>query len=173
MIDSSEEGVCACTNPALLGLWQKAKKQEYDANEPLLPLLFTIAKRKAIDRVRRKSRKTGKEQVLDAIADSLADTKVGEAWCNVASKHDGRRMLEAIGRAISRLPERQRLVASVVIDFFPEMPTLQQVQDDIHHRAGEQLTVVAIRSAWREARKKIREQLVREGYMERDYGDIE
>jgi len=111
--------------------------------------------------------------VLDAIVETLADTKVGEAWRNVAAKHDGRRMLEAIGRAVSRLPERQRLVASAVIDFFPETPTLQQIQECVHHNTGEQLTVVAIKSAWREARKKIREQLIREGYVERDYGDIE
>jgi RNA polymerase sigma factor (sigma-70 family) len=157
----------------LLGVWQKAKKQEYNADEPLLPLLFTIARRRAIDRVRKKSRKTGNEQVLDAIVETLADTKVGEAWQNVASKHDGRRMMEAIRNIIARMPERQRLVASVVIDLFPETPTLQQIQEEIHRSTGEQLTVVTIKSARREARKKIREHLVRAGYMERDYGDIE
>jgi hypothetical protein len=59
------------------------------------------------------------------------------------------------------------------MDLFPETPTLQQIQEEVHQGTGEQLTVVAIKSAWREARKKIREQLVREGYTERDYGDIE
>ena len=157
----------------LLGIWRKAKEREYDADEPLLPLLFTIARRRAIDRVRKKSRKVGKEQMLDAIAETLADTKVGEAWRNVASKHDGRRIMEAIRNAIARMPERQRLVASVVLDLFPETPTLQQIQEEVHQGTGEQLTVVAIKSAWREARKKIREQLVRAGYMERNCGDIE
>jgi DNA-directed RNA polymerase specialized sigma24 family protein len=157
----------------LLGIWQKAKKQQYNADEPLLPLLFTIARRKAIDRVRKKSRKTGGEQILDAIAEILADTKVGEVWRNVVLKHDGRKMMEAMRNAIVRMPERQRLVASVVMDLFPETPTLQQIQEEVRRRTGVQLTVVAIKSAWREARKKIGEQLVRAGYMERDHGDIE
>jgi DNA-directed RNA polymerase specialized sigma24 family protein len=157
----------------ILAIIQAVREQRYDADRPLLPFIFTLARFKAIDRVRRKSRKTGNEQVLDAIAETLADTKVGEAWRNVASKHDGRKMMEAIANAICRMPERQRLVASVVMDLFPETPTLQQIQEEVHQGTGEQLTVVAIKSAWREARKKIREQLVREGYTERDYGDIE
>lgn len=157
----------------ILAIIQAAREQRYDADRPLLPFIFTLARYKAIDRVRKKSRKVGKKQVLDAIAETLADTKVGEAWRNVASKHDGRRMMEAIRNAIARMPERQRLVASVVIDLFPETPTLQQIQEEIHQGTGEQLTIVAIKSARREARKKIREQLVRAGYMERDYGDIE
>jgi len=167
------EDLCDVYQDVILAILQSAREQRFDANQPLLPFIFTIARRRAIDRVRRKSRKTANEQVLDVIAETLVDTKVGEAWRSVASKHDGRRMLEAIGSTISRLPERQRLVASVVVDLFPETPTLQRIQEEVHRGTGDQLTVVAIKSAWREGRKKIREQLVREGYTERDYGDIE
>lgn len=154
----------------LLGLWRAARDGRYDADRPLLPFVFTIARCRAIDRIRRKSlrkRKIGNELVLDAIAGALADTKVGEAWGNIVSKNDGPRMMATIRKAIIRMPERQRQVASVMIDLYPEEPSLQEIREEVCQRTGEDLTVLAIKSARREARKKIREELVRAGYMER------
>lgn len=106
--------------------------------------------------------------MLAAIAETLTDTKVGEVWQVVASKNDGRRMMEAIQATIARMPERQRQVASVIIDFFPEAPSLKDVQQEVQSRTSEPLTIVAIKSALREVRRKIRDQLVRAGYMECD-----
>jgi len=155
----------------MLAITQAAREKRYDANQPLLPFLFTLARRKAIDLVRKKTRKVGVEQVLDAITGALADTKVGEAWRIVAAKHDGQRMLDRFRNAVVRMPERQRLVASVMIDGFPDELSLQEIQEELHRRTGEQLTVVAVRSARREVRRKIAEQLVRAGYMERENHD--
>lgn len=152
----------------LLDVLEAARKGQYDPDRSLLPFIFTVAYRRAIDRVRKISGKQVAEaELLDAITESLADTKVGEAWREVIAREEGRKMMEVIRNTIAKMPARQRQVASVVIERFPDTATLQEIRQEILGRTGEQLTVVAVKRARQEARKKIREQLVLGGYMER------
>lgn len=152
----------------LLSILEAARQKRYDADQPLLPFVFTVAYRRAIDRIRNSSRgQAAESELLDAVRDRLADTKVGEAWKNVVAQEDGRRMMESIRNAIAAMPERQRHVAAFVIEHFSDVPTMQEIQQQILERTGEHLTVVAVKRAWQEALQKIREQLVRGGYMGR------
>ncbi|GAG15958.1 unnamed protein product, partial [marine sediment metagenome] len=73
----AEELRDACQD-VIVAVLEAAREKRYDPDRPLLPFIFTVARRKAIDRIRKKSRKIGNTQVLDAIAETLADTKVGE-----------------------------------------------------------------------------------------------
>jgi hypothetical protein len=74
-------------------------------------------------------------------------------------------MIEIIRRTVVRMPNRQRQVASVVIDSFPEIPSTEKIRDVIFSTTGELLTIVAIKRAWQEAQIKIREQLTNAGYV--------
>lgn len=149
----------------LLNVLTAAREQRYDPDQPLLPFLFMLAYRRACDRIRKKAtREENESQLLEEVLQRLKNTKVGEAWELIAQKNDGRRMIEIIRRTIVAMPSRQRQVASVVIDCFPETPSMDKISDVIFKATGELITVVAIKRAWQEARSKIREQLVKAGY---------
>jgi DNA-directed RNA polymerase specialized sigma24 family protein len=151
----------------LLNIIEAARGKRYDPDQPLLPFIFTLAQRRTIDRIRKmKIRRENESELLDEIAGTLKDTKVGEAWQMVAKKNDGRKMLELMRRAIVRMPRRQRQVAEVIYVRFHEEPAYQEICDEIYEKTGERLTVVMVKGAWREARKKIKEVLIDAGYLE-------
>ena len=149
----------------LLNVLSAAREQRYDPDQPLLPFLFTLAHRRACDRIRKKTTvKENEGQVLEAVLQRLKNTKVGEVWKLVAQKNDGRWMMEIIRRTVVSMPNRQRQVAGVFIDCYPEIPSMDQIRTMIFEASGELLTVVAIKRAWQEARNKIRERLAEAGY---------
>lgn len=151
----------------LLNVWNAAKEKRYDPDKPMLPFLFMLAQRRAYDRVRKNdAKKIHESSLLDEVSESLRDTKVGEAWQIVAARNDGHRMMDIIRKTVVKMPTRQRQVASVVIENFPEVLSPQDVSELIYRTTGEKITVVAAKRAWQEARNKIREQLIDAGYME-------
>lgn len=151
----------------LLNVWNAAQQERYDPDKPLLPFLFVLAQRRACDRVRKnETKKVYEGRLLDEVSESLKGTKIGEAWQIVAAKNEGRRMMDIIRRAIIRMPTRQRQVASVVIEHFPDVLSPQDVSEIIYRTTGEKITVVAAKRAWQEARNKIRELLADAGFME-------
>ncbi len=151
----------------LLNVWNAAQQERYDPDKPLLPFLFVLAQRRACARVRKnETKKVYEGRLLDEVSESLKGTKIGEAWQIVAAKNEGRRMMDIIRRAIIRMPTRQRQVASVVIEHFPDVLSPQDVSEIIYRTTGEKITVVAAKRAWQEARNKIRELLADAGFME-------
>ena len=84
-------------------VWQQAKR--YDGRGSVHAWIFTIARSRAIDRLRARQRLEGHEQTLDlgAVAPQTADP--GPTPEQVTLNHDRR---EQIMRALSTLPEAQR-----------------------------------------------------------------
>jgi DNA-directed RNA polymerase specialized sigma24 family protein len=150
----------------LLNIIEAARKKRYDPDKPLLPFIFTLAQRRTIDRIRIQIRHESESELLDEIAKTLKDTKVGEAWQIIVKKDEGRKRMELMRREIARMPHRQRQVAEVIIEKFHEEPTYQDICDEIYKKTGERLTVVMVKGAWREARKKIKDVLIDTGYLE-------
>jgi len=152
---------------ALLNVLEAAREQRYDPDQPFLPFLFTLAYRRACDRIRKNNtKKENEKKLLDEISQKLKGTKVGEAWELVAQKNDGSRVIEAIRRSIIKMPTRQRQVAEIMIDFFPDKPSNQKICEEILRKTSEPTTIVAVKRAKQEARKKIYELLVSLGYLE-------
>ena len=150
----------------LLNVLAAARERRYNPDQPLLPFLFMLAYRRACDQIRRKTTAEKNEsQLVEAVLQRLKNTRVGEAWGLVAKKNDGSRMIEIMRRVVVGMPSRQRQVASVVIDYFPEIPSKEEIRDAIFKDTGELVTIVAIKRAWQEARGKIRERLIDAGYM--------
>ncbi len=144
-----------------------AREGEYDPDRPLLPFLLTIAHRRAIDHIRKKTTlRCNEKELLDAVANSLADTQVGEAWKNVTASQDGQKMLKLIRDVITEMPERQRQVSSVIIDCYPDNLSIEETREELFRRTGERPTALAVKRARQEARKKIRKQLVSGGFLE-------
>ena len=164
----TSEEIIAVYNEVLMDVWKAAVEKRYDANQPLEAFLFTVAHRRAIDRWRRKRRnkEVSENVLLDEVSNSLRGTEVGAAWCDVAAKENGRKMMDLFRRAVTRMPARQRQVGSVMIDKFPDVPTLQQICDEIYETTGERITVVSAKRARQQVRKKVREELVDAGYLE-------
>jgi DNA-directed RNA polymerase specialized sigma24 family protein len=162
----SSEELIEVYEEVMLNIITAAREKRYDPDQPLLPFIFVLAQRRAIDRIRTKTRHENESELLDEIAETLKDTRVGEAWQIVIKKDEGRKRLELMRRSVARMPHRQRQVAEVIIDRFHEEPTYQDICDEIYEKTGERLTVVIVKGAWREARKKIREVLIDAGCLE-------
>jgi DNA-directed RNA polymerase specialized sigma24 family protein len=161
----SPEEIVEAFQETLVGVWQMARSGWFDAKKPLVPLLLTIAQRKAIDGLRKREvNHVNYDEMFDAVDERLSRSRVGEAWRAVAANEDGRRIMIMIRGTAAVLPKRQHLVASAVMEFFPRIPSYEAIRDHIKQKTGEGLTTTAVKRAWQEARKKIREVLVREGY---------
>ena len=166
-LSMSSEELLETYQEVLLGVWNAARKERYDPDMPLLPFLFTIAQRKAIDWLRKNVREGIREdELIHAVLENIADTKVGAAWRTVASRETCQMMMELMRNEIAKMPSRQRSVAAVVVDAFPKTLSQKEIRDEVVRLTGEDLTVVAVKRALHEARKKIRELLVRHKYME-------
>jgi len=132
-----------------------------------MKFFVTVAQRRAIDCLRKRSKPDRDyDQLFDDVAHRLEDNKVGEAWRQAVSKHDGRRMMYLIRDAIASMPKRQRQVASVMINSFPDAPSLGEIRQTVQAMTGEELSLTSVKRARQEARQKIHDRLVREGYME-------
>jgi RNA polymerase sigma factor (sigma-70 family) len=161
------EEVVDAYQEVLLGIWRAAAMARFSPRKPLLPFVLTIAQRKAVDHLRKRTSADYDYDVLfDTVSARLTDSSVAEAWEAAVAQEDGQRMMILIRDAVSGLPEQQRRVAAAVIDRFPDVPPYEELSKDITSKSGQVMSVAAVKRAWQEARKKIRDLLIREGYME-------
>ena len=167
----------------LMGLFTMIKNGTYDPDKPLLPLLIVIAKRKAIDILRKKT--NAKEIPADRIdcekeSISLFDlvsetgelvrgTRLGTYW-GQSDPAQRAEIIRIIVDAIPQFPTRQRQVMQIIADHLPYMPDLRTIQREASELAGENLTYHSIRRATQEVIKKIRGILRAKGYNEQGGG---
>lgn len=167
----SSEELAEAYSDVLTNIIEAAREGRYDPDSSFLPFLFTIARRRAIDKLRKKTTiKKNESELLDEIAYALKDSKVGEAWELVAQKNDGRRLMDVISKSIMRMPPRRRQVAQVMLDQYkyPEVPSIEEIREKIYEATREPITAVAVKRARQEVRKEIRDVLIDAGYMEKD-----
>ena len=145
----------------LLSLYNAAKDGFYDPDKAhLLAFIFTLAKRRAIDRKRQRIPKPiSEDELIEALGDRLADTSIGQVWQEISACELGQEMLRRIRKISIGLPKRQRQVVSVIIDHFPKYLELEEICSEIYKSTGDMPTVVAVKRARQEARKKIRKLL--------------
>jgi DNA-directed RNA polymerase specialized sigma24 family protein len=139
----------------LSGLFKRVRQQQFDADQPLLPLLRAIARNQAISRTRRL--KTD-DQLLAAIAESLRVTEIGDRWSQL-DELVRRETLECIRRHIRELPYKQRLVIQSFIGGFPETESMELLRQNVSKITGKEETLASVKRALQEARRKFRELL--------------
>ena len=134
--------------------------KDFDPEQPLLPFLCAIAFRRATDRLRRQD---ARDRLVDAVGGFLRNTKIGGTWSEL-NQLERCEVMELIRKAISQLPNRQKLVMDVFVGDFPETASMPELQRLVSERAGKPETLAAVKRALQEARAKVRKLLVDKGY---------
>ncbi|WP_149536315.1 RNA polymerase sigma factor [Siccirubricoccus phaeus] len=75
-------------------------RETYDPTRPLKPWLIAITERRAIDRLRRTSRRAGRESAIDDFGETLPDPLANQGEAKVAAAE--------LRSAVAALPEAQR-----------------------------------------------------------------
>lgn len=152
----------------MLALVQKVREPGFDPSRPLR-MVKAIARNKALDILRERRRhrvNTNHDAILDALAENLqgSDVAFGHGLLSPSGKVE---FWDAVVAIVLTLPERQRVVARAFIDNFEDFgarDTYRPLADAVSAITGQMEDVVAVKSAWREAREKIRAGLVERGY---------
>lgn len=160
----------------LIQVWNKIRKPDFDCQAPLR-IVFTIAKRRAIDARRRKTgrRRVVNEtelqtQITDFVISDVEGSNLRIDW-KLADEEEKRRLKDALPEIIAELPDRQRAAATAFLECYEEIRPknlYKPMARSMGKLLGEDVSVDAAKSAWRGAMEKIRNQLIRRkiGFLE-------
>ncbi len=136
---------------------------ELDPDKPLTGLLFTVAKRRAIDARRKNSRRIRAERALaEEVGGYLAGTETGRDWKLVVTLEKAAQVGDELRRFVGTLKGRQRRVASVMADFLTDWLTNQEIAQEVFDRTGERMTTMEVKGAKNALMAKFREILKHE-----------
>jgi DNA-directed RNA polymerase specialized sigma24 family protein len=165
----SPDCVATATNDAFRGLYAKAIGGNFDPDKPLVPLLFTIAKARTIDQLRRKfsrraefeSKFRSDDDFAEEVGRRITGTDVGFQWRLAVSQGRALELKEIFLQFVGTLPSMQRRVAQVIADALPGDLANTDIADVIFLETGSRPTVVQIRSARNQMEMKFRTLLER------------
>jgi DNA-directed RNA polymerase specialized sigma24 family protein len=147
-------------------IWFRSKRR---SDEESLRVMLTIAYRKAIDAVRRSRHrpKTNTEDALATLEDYSHAGAGNTAWGQQIGDTECQELLGAIQEALAELPEPQRLVAQVYLEYFEEFgprATYRRLTELVSGVTGQPEKVATIKNHWHAAQETIAECLRRRGY---------
>lgn len=145
-----------------LSLVEMVRADKIDRTRPLLPLAKVVAQRRAIDFLREQGHRPerGAESASELETQNLLDSDLWLRWRCSKSDWDSFRM--ALREEIGKLSKKQRVVAESVVNHLGE--SWDEIRDEVARVTGQNETVVAVKSAWRDAKKLLAERLVRRGF---------
>lgn len=152
----------------MIAVVETTRKAGFDPREPWR-IIWTIAKRKSIDARRRWGafrERTNNDDMIAAVATDLRGTNVGAKWTGM-SRADKGRFPRVLVEIVSSLPERQRIAAVAFVgnfEVFRERDIYEPLAKAVSAMTGQRESVAAVKSAWRFARERIREELARRGF---------
>jgi RNA polymerase sigma factor (sigma-70 family) len=152
----------------MVAVLETARSAQFDPREPWR-IIRTIARNTGVDALRRQRtfpERTNEDDMITAVAADLRGTNVGTKWTGMSSE-EKTRFAKVLVEIVSGLPERQRVVAvAFVANFedFRERRIYEPLAKAVSAMTGQRESVVAVKSAWRFARERIREGLVRRGF---------
>jgi DNA-directed RNA polymerase specialized sigma24 family protein len=139
------------------------RKPAFDREKPPLQLAQTIARRRAIDALRRRGHqpKQDLDGALDRITEDTRRTKVGIKSIEMSSR-DKRKLREDILNAAHRLPPKMATVARVYVDIYEDLG-----ERDVHAPlakavgkvTGKVENVATVKTQWHEAKRRIADDL--------------
>jgi DNA-directed RNA polymerase specialized sigma24 family protein len=150
-------------NDALLEIYRRSLNGTLDANNELSGLLFTVAKRRAIDLRRRHSRRIPVgSKLAEDVGDYLRDTTTGSEWrLALIMEHAGAIADEFRAFVRTLTAPQQRRVASVMADALPDWMTDREIADEIFDRFGTHVSQLEVKGAKQALMKKFRELMKR------------
>jgi DNA-directed RNA polymerase specialized sigma24 family protein len=140
----------------------QARSPDFNPERPLR-LVQTIAKRRTFDRLRRK---TSFDAILPHVAKDLGGSDLQLRW-KYLDKMIQAEFKQALFEEIGKLPERQRIVATAFVDNYEDLrerDTYLPLAQAVAAITGEDENVVAVKSAWHEAKRKLVRGLTRRGF---------
>ena len=154
----------------LLGIYKIAQEGKYEPDKKNLEgLIYKIASNKAIDWLREKfaqkrKRDTDRDVLIESVAEIIRDSNIHEAWEYANQKEKRKLLLKTIRNLIPKLKHRQRQVAEIIKENFPNVFNIPDIKKQILKLYGEDVTAVAVKRARQEVLSKIKESLDRSGY---------
>jgi DNA-directed RNA polymerase specialized sigma24 family protein len=147
----------------LLELVEMVREDRVDTNEPLLPLVKTIARRRAVDHLRKKGHrpKRNLDGVFEKLAEALSSSNLNLRW-KYLDRMVQQEFRAALMEEVSQLPTKQRVVAEARINHFEE--SWETVKEEVSRVTRKKETVVAVKSAWRDAKEVLRDKLTRRNF---------
>lgn len=152
----------------LIAIWERVSDPSFEPQRPLR-MVFTIAKRKAIDAYRKKMR-LKKHVVVDSpmtdllIAD-MQGSDLSLAW-KFADEYEKSRLLEVLPGIVGRLPPRQKSAVLAFKECYADIRAKNKyrlIADAMSQITGQPETIAAAKSALRAGLEKVRNELVRLG----------
>ena len=156
----SSEDLADAWQETLMGVCKAVRAKRFDANQPLIPWLLSIASARGIDQRRRK---TSRKRALAAVGEALRGTRVGRVW-EVRLAEERNEILACVRAEILRLPEKQRRVMQVFDEGYPDTKDMQVLRVEVSKVSGQEETLASVKRALQEARRKVRDCLKAKGY---------
>lgn len=152
----------------ILSILECAKKGNYNPDtQKLEGFIYKIAYRRAVDWIREKCsivEEYNTDLLVEATNEVISGTKYNEYWQKAQCEEKRTLILETILKLIPKLKHRQRQVAEVIIDNFPNFFEILDIKNQLLKRYGEDITTVAVKRARQEVIDKIKESLEYAGY---------
>jgi DNA-directed RNA polymerase specialized sigma24 family protein len=160
--DIDPEERANAVHDAFRAIYQKAEDRTLDADKPLGPLAFTIAKRRALDARRKNSCRIKPDvQIGEVVGDLLAGTDTGADWNLVRLGDKAEEVQKEFRRFVATLKGQQRRVASIMADCLPDWLSDQEIAQEIQTRTTHHITTLEVKGAKNALMKKFREILQR------------
>ena len=156
--DLSCDDRASVVHDAFLAVHENAVNRTLDVDSPLHPLLFTVAKRRAIDLRRRASSRIRADAELTAeVGEYLAGTETGRDWRLAVTLAKTDDVMYEFRKFIGTLRGQQRRVASVMADSLPDWLTDQEIAEEVFVRSKMRITVMEVKGAKNALMAKFRE----------------
>ena len=156
--DLSSDDRASAVQDAFLAVHEKALDRTLNVDAPLHPLLFTVAKRRAIDLRRRASRRIHADaELTEKVGDYLAGTETGRDWRLAVTLDKADEVRDEFRKFVCTLKGQQRRVASVMADFLPDWLTDQEIAEEVLVRSKMRITVMEVKGAKNALMAKFRE----------------
>lgn len=147
-------------------VWEQVCTGTFNPKGSLASLLFTIAKRRAVDIVRKRGREVrSSEEIASGIGEKLAGTQVGEAWALAQKQSLIGEIQREFRSFVGTLPPRQKMVATVMADHLPDWLSDQEIVDEVFRRRRQRITALEVKGAKQALMKKFRAALEKVGLL--------
>lgn len=154
----------------IMHVWQKLDEGSFAPESPL-KLVFTIAKRRAIDASRKNGTRSDRTPITTDITDFVIDdmkTTQLSVELRLAREEERERFRRELPQMISSLSSSKQRTAFIAfvdcIDLVKKNDKYGPVVDQIFKATGERLTVVQVKSQLTQALLKIRDEALRRGF---------
>lgn len=145
---------------AFIVVYQMAESRTLDTDNPLKSLIFTVAKRRAIDARRKNSRRIRTDcEITDEVANYLAGTQTGRDWRLAVVLEKTHEIIAEFRQFVNTLKGQQKRVASVMADFLPDWLSDLEIAQEIFDRTQQRITTMEVKGAKNALMKKFRETL--------------